>query len=219
MIEKIRISLWDILTFLLSGFLFVIVLGFHLYFITDSKSMIVSIKPFEIPTPFILFVFPISITLIGMLLEPISNLCDRIIISPIWKKINPKSQNLNREEAKALEKTINDMLCNEHKIQVDSTYHFCKDYIEQKQANANFMVFLARFGFYRNVAFICLMGAIATPFVFGFGYMDWIIAIGWLFLMFVFKKRSNEFYSYLAPTVYRSFLGCQLRERIDKEDS
>ncbi|MCM2286836.1 MAG: hypothetical protein NDI81_18790 [Desulfobacula sp.] len=213
MIEKIRISLWDLLTFFMSGFLFTLVIGFHMYFLIGFPGL----SPFEIPAPFILFVFPITFTLIGMLLEPISNLCDRAILGPIWKVINPKSQKLNKEEAESLEKTIKDILYNEHKIKVDSIYHFCKDYIEQKQANTNFMVFLARFGFYRNVAFICFFSAVGTPFVFSIGYIEWIIVTGWLFLLFLFKKRSNEFYSYLAPTVYRCFLGCQLREKIDKK--
>ena len=94
MIEKIRISLWDLLTFFLSGLLFTIIFSGHLYFIIDKNNYKLDINLSDIPTPFTLFVFPILLTLLGMLLEPIANLCDWKIINPIWKLIFKKSQEL-----------------------------------------------------------------------------------------------------------------------------
>ena len=68
------------------------------------------------------------------------------------------------------------------------------------------MVFMSRYGFYRNVAFLCVVSAILDGWLITSSKHAILSTILWIMGAWVFKKRAEDFYSYLAPNVYRSFL-------------
>jgi hypothetical protein len=67
------------------------------------------------------------------------------------------------------------------------------------------MVFLARYGFYRNCSFIVMFTGI-----FAFMEANGCTAVTWLIVAYfcsgLLKKRADEFYSYQATAVYNAFL-------------
>jgi hypothetical protein len=205
MIEKVRVTLWDLLTFFLSGFLASIITFAH-FLVLNNDKCILFIKSFkDIPTSYILFVIPIFLTLIGMLIEPLANICDKKLIAPILLKIKIiKSK--NEEEKEELKSIISKIIKTEINEEITNVYHFCKDYVEQKQLTTNFMIFLARFGFYRNVSFLCFIASIISPFLYDENSEKIIASLIWLTLTVIYKKRSVDFFSYQAPTLYRCFL-------------
>ncbi|WP_109406381.1 hypothetical protein [Proteus faecis] len=80
MIEKIRISLWDIFTFFMTGVFFVIII---LGFITINNQLpqkeVIFDFLIKLPATYILVVMPIILILLGLLIEPIANFFERYI--------------------------------------------------------------------------------------------------------------------------------------------
>ena len=205
MIEKIRVTLWDLLTFFLSGFFVSIIIIFHLIVLENDMciSLIKLLK--DIPTSYVLFTTLMSLTLTGMLIEPVANIVDKKIIAPVLSKLKlVRSRNIREKEE--LKSTISKILKSEMDEEITNTYHFCKDYVEQKQLTTNFMVFLARFGFYRNVSFLCFVTGIFSLFIYEEIINSIIALFVWLIFTVIYKKRSEDFFSYQAPTLYRAFL-------------
>jgi len=89
---------------------------------------------------------------------------------------------------------------------IENPYAICKEYVETKHLSTTFMVFLSRYGFYRNCAFLALFYGISAA-VLSSGLLEGSgnLILGF-FLSFVFKCRAEDFYSYLAPSIYRAFL-------------
>ena len=205
MIEKIRLSLWDILTFFLSGFLFVIIATFYAAVLKDFSLEKVINFVFKIPASISLFLLPLAFTLIGMLIEPLANYFDKLISDPIFKKlIGEKKKHKGRE--KVIEDFIKTKCLGELNSKIDNPFAICKEYVETKQLSTTFMVFLSRYGFYRNASFLCILSIILTLVSYGFNYTSVIISTIQLMLVIAFKKRSEDFYSYQAPSIYYAFL-------------
>jgi len=206
MIEKIRVSLWDLFSFFLSGFLLTAVVLGHLLYLGSISFVQLKDFLFTMPAAQALFVFPLGFTLAGMLLEPIANYFDRWITSPVYELAFKPKQKHKAEEL---------MLAEEIKYlgslsgKIENPYALCKDYVETKQLSTTFMVFLSRYGFYRNVSFLCIACAVSSAIIAtsaGATSKGVVTVVAWTFIAFLFKRRAEDFYSYQAPAVYRAFL-------------
>lgn len=216
MIEKIRISLWDIFTFYLSGFLVALLvtghsLVFKLIAFADVKNFIIGLS---VTTS--LFVIPFGLTLVGLLLEPVSNYFDKYILHPLWVKAIPEKDK-HKPEEELLKKEIRENYLGKINGKINNPYHICKEYVETKQLSTTFMVFLSRYGFYRNISFLFFVSGVTDLFISSSWKVGFAIMIIWLILAWTAKKRAQDFYSYLSPNVYRCFLIDKAFDNLEKK--
>lgn len=205
MIEKIRISLWDIFTFFMTGVFFVISSVFFLRVtkrLSDFNELLYDL--IKLPTTFIIIVIPIVLILLELFIEPLANFFDRYLSKYIffWLRTDNSKRKINEDIMK--EYIIENCLGDLNK-RIENPFFLCKEYVETKQLSTTFMVFLARYGFYRNCSFI----VISTGFLYFLDIHNYA-AFLWLIIGYLagalLKKRADEFYSYQANTIYSAFL-------------
>jgi len=214
MIEKIRISLWDVFTFFLTGLLAATTFLFLMIFSGGTSFREVAAISLKSPSWMVLVVGPVMLTLGGMLLEPVANYADRYVLKYVlgWAtRVN--SPGLKREEG-ILEREIKNNYLGRIGGEIDNPYHICKDYVEHKQLSSTFMVFLSRYGFYRNCSFITICAGVAYFFLSDSIVVGSIFLLSAIIVSIVFRRRAQEFYSYQAPSVYRAYLIDKLDWRV-----
>ncbi|AWR58724.1 hypothetical protein ACS7D5_16330 [Proteus mirabilis] len=206
MIEKIRISLWDIFTFFMTGVFFVIII---LGFITINNQLpqkeVIFDFLIKLPATYILVVMPIILILLGLLIEPIANFFERYIGKYLffWIKINEDKRKIDKE---TMEKYIKENSFGDLNNKIENPFMICKEYVETKQLSTTFMVFLSRYGFYRNCSFIILLFGVVCFLTSSFSCISFLGLIVSYLSSGLLKKRADEFYSYQATTVYSAFL-------------
>lgn len=204
MIEKVRVSLWDIFTFFLSGLILALWCVVYLI-LTDIITVSVFVQKLSVlPTAISLFLAPLALTAIGMLYEPIANYFDKLI-NYFWFNIFPVKKKHKDEENK-LKELIRSRYLGGLGQDIENPYHLCKEYVETKQLSTTFMVFLSRYGFYRNASFLALASAALSLYHLGISATGIGVSVLFLGLAAIMKSRAEDFYSYLAPCVYRCYL-------------
>lgn len=205
MIEKIRVSLWDIFTFFMTGVFFIIS---SLIFLGVTKRLpelkVVFDFLIKLPATYIVVVMPIVLILTGLLIEPLANFFDRYIGKYLffWLRVNDSKRKPNES---VMRKYIEENCLGDLSKRIENPFVLCKEYVETKQLSTTFMVFLARYGFYRNCSFIVFSIGL-------FYFIDVFDCTAFVFLVMsyffgaLFKKRADEFYSYQATAVYSAFL-------------
>lgn len=207
MFEKIRISLWDIFTFFLTGFFIFLILSVFIVFTENIsfKDYISFTK--ELPATIIVFVAPLLFTLLGMLIEPLANYTDKYIFKYIlWWTVNKDKKMKNTENT--LKQHIIEHYLGNLKNTIEELFYICKEYVETNQLSTKFMVFLSRYGFYRNISFIIIFisGFVLSVILVDKYFTSCLIIFSSYLISGVFRKRSQEFYSYMAPTIYATFI-------------
>ena len=205
MVEKIRISLWDIFSFFFTGMLasaITIALSIRYGELTFSQffQILLSIK-----ATILLLIVPFAFTLIGIVVEPFANYFDRRILKFLLGWASKSTQQIINER-KLLCEEIRSKYMGSLNGKIEDPYYICKEYVETKQLSTTFMVYLSRYGFYRNCAFIssisgfvalCLELSLCT------GLLSFFIG---LVATTVFKCRAENFYSYMGSAIYSAFL-------------
>jgi hypothetical protein len=210
MVEKIRVSLWDIFSFFFTGFLatLVLVVFFVIYGSLALKELFNTLSTF--PAVITLAALPLAFTLLGMVIEPFANYVDKVLeLKYILGWVSKLKEKHNSEEISE-EKFLKDEIRNKYmgylNGKIDNPFAICKEYVETKQLSATFMVFLSRYGFYRNCAFISIASGVAVLFFSATWYDGTLAFLILVVASAVFKLRAKDFYSYQAPAVYRAFL-------------
>ena len=204
MIEKIRVSLWDIFTFFISG-LILAMWGVAYLIITDHITLAVFISELSIVSATVsLFLAPLALTAVGMLYEPIANYFDKAL-NIFWFKVFSEKKK-HKEEELVLKDLIRDRYLGDLGQKIPNPYHLCKEYVETKQLSTTFMVFLSRYGFYRNASFLAVVSAATSVYHIGANFQGILVALFFLGIAIVMKHRAEDFYSYLAPCIYRCYL-------------
>src|SRR5690606_24290269 len=97
MIEKIRVSLWDVFTFFLTGlFAAAMLTAILIYFGKLSGENFLAVVK-EMQTGVLLVAIPFLLTLVGMLIEPPANYLDKILFKRIVRKIFPEVRDEDEE--------------------------------------------------------------------------------------------------------------------------
>ncbi|TWI13521.1 hypothetical protein [Aerolutibacter ruishenii] len=206
MIEKVRVSLWDIFTFFMTGLLASAATTAFVVYVGPWTAGDLLSGLSKVPASITLVVAPLVFTLLGMLIEPLANYVDRYILKYVlgWAT-TPKARTREAEE-NLLKEEIRARYLGDLGGKIDNPYQLCKDYVEHKQLSTTFMVFLARYGFYRNCAFISVAAGVAAALISttACGAISSLIIS--LVATVIFRRRAEEFYSYQAPAIYRAFL-------------
>lgn len=205
MVEKIRLTLWDIFSFFLTGFLIACIFSISLIALENYSfhAYLVFIK--ELPSSILLVVAPLLFTLIGMLVEPMANYFDKYILKYLLWWVEKQKDKQSVEEV-ILKEEIKKSHLGSLNGKIDNPFSPCKEYVETKQLSTTFMVFLSRYGFYRNCAFITIMTGLVLAIYIYEPFISFSILVITYFISAIFKKRLLDFYSYMAPTIYRAFL-------------
>jgi hypothetical protein len=221
MLDKIKISLWDIFTFFLTGMMaFLIGCAFFIAYGHLSLAELFRIIE-QLPTPFATIVIPFALTLLGLIFEPFANylertinimvalqdwLCKIICLDKVFAII-PSRKSKKSEETAILIDEIKSNYLGQLNGKIKNPYALCKEYVETKQLSTTFMVFLSRYGFYRNCSALSYFSGVACLLL-GSNpvHSFWNYFLPLTIIAIIFKHRADEFYSYMAPTVYRAFL-------------
>jgi hypothetical protein len=205
MVEKIRVSLWDIFSFFLTGFLAATLVAILLviYGPLTPKELLDGLS--ALPAAITIVAAPLALTLLGMIIEPFANYFDRYALKFIFAWMSkPKDKHVKEEELLAEE--IRSKYLGSLSGKVSNPYALCKEYVETKQLSTTFMVFLSRYGFYRNCAFLAVVSGVAVLTLDRSWFIGSVSLVVCLAAAAVFKRRAEDFYSYMAPAVYRAFL-------------
>lgn len=204
MVEKVRLTLWDIFSFFLTGFLLAIIISFIIVIYTEVtfNNYIVFLN--NLSSSILLVLGPLLLILMGVVIEPLANYCDKYIFKYLFSWVN-KQRDVHCNEEKVLEKIIKKYYLGKLGKKIDNPFHMCKEYVETKQLSTTYMTFLSRYGFYRNCSFLMFFFGIIVSLI-ECNNMSFFIFLFTYLLTSLFKKRSQDFYSYMAPSVYRAFL-------------
>lgn len=205
MVEKIRVSLWDIFSFFLTGLLAALVLaGFVVvYSVPSLKDILSALSDF--PASITLVGAPLVFTLFGIAIEPFANYFDTYISKFNLGWVSRKKDKHSSEEILLADEIKNNYM-GSLSGRIDNPFALCKEYVETKQLSTTFMVYLSRYGFYRNCAFISVMSGVAVLFLAPTWCCGIMGLLGGAAIAAVFKRRAGDFYSLMAPAVYRAFL-------------
>jgi len=204
MIEKIKISLWDFFSFFVTGLLIILILaafGLLPTFHFNPKELLFMSS----------LIFLVVCYIVGLVFEPISNLTFSVIRKlynrfPWNSKINTLTieSNLLKEIVETKISTRLDL----PEKNVDY-FQFAKS-LSIKNVDSNlFMVFLSRFGLYRNLSVMLLfiLPALLAQKEINENWTSILTAvIAVLFLFVLLFNRAQQFFLYSGLEVYRNYL-------------
>lgn len=208
MIEKGRLSFWDLGTCLMIGFLssvFAVVYlilgrGFDFFGYIEILKSIPGV---------LIVVLPVWFLLLGMFVEPIANMvCKWLEKVPLLK---PRKSHHHEYVVRLVSKLLPD-----EDIRKDNPYRFCKSVVELKCPNSNHEIFLARFGFYRSLGFVFFVSAFMNFMVLGFGCGSTSTAFLFAILGVIFFKRAQIFLNHMSDTVYFNYAALVYGDRVVK---
>lgn len=214
--EKIRITLWDFFTFFMTGVLAGLVMLSYLLLRTEVSFADVIDFVAKASSATTIAGISIVATLAGMLIEPFANLVDKFLNRRLARYAKSLSTLGSADEAVRV-RLVEDFALND-KVQGIDPYYYARDYVDQLQLGPNLIIFLSRFGFYRNAMLISLISGSLFAATSDSVYELVAIVLGTFLVSWALKYRGDQFYSYMAPLVYRATLIHRLRTR-GREDS
>lgn len=197
MFSKIKMSFWDFFVHFLTGILCIILIfGTLLY-----KGVL----SFDIFKDFPLWVsgvgFVVALWLLGLLIEPLSNLLGKVTWS--WPAVQ---RNFSLREwdrsIKNLRIEAEAFIPNGAK---ENSFQYAKNFLIVNESAEDYNVFLSRFGFYRNCATIFLLFGIIAFFSFAYP-LNLQIGFSSILLSAMYCYRSKIFYRHISITVFSQFI-------------
>lgn len=205
MIEKFKFSLWDVLTFFITGVI-IVILGKYYGILSQIENIF---GTSEITNG----VFYVILTYtVGVIYEPISNTLfkhlDKVYCKLPWNKYLRKFKAENDTVYKPI---VEEIIKNKFKLSDDKidSYQVAKLSVMQNGKPNTFMIFLSRFGFYRSlstIAFFNIIPYIILKYDSGNIWLSIIIIISTYILHLFLYNRAKEFYYYAGSEVYRNFI-------------
>lgn len=201
--EKIKLSLWDIFVYISSAIVIHLALALNEYFLIGTSISVNAFDLLNFNNEFvILFVSMFYFLIFGKLLEPLAN----EVFTLTSKLVNHlKAPDKSEDDKIELKQLVIEKILNDHKIKVEgSPYHYVKDFLTDQGRNALFLVFLSRYGFYRNCYFVTLVLIVRNI---ASGLCIPLVSLPLLIILAIlYYRRTNQFLSFQEPTLYRTFL-------------
>ena len=205
MVDKFKISLWDLFSFFMTGGIILLII--------DLLGFLPTLNIQLLETELVKGIFYIVICYtIGIIYEPVSNILFKWIDKG-YSKLNlfKRVNKLLKEKDEILGKQVKEILIKKYNLPADDIdyYQFAKSEVQRSERPNDFMIFLSRYGFYRNlttIAFFSLAFAIVNM-IRENEYLHHAILIVLLIIIhLLLYKRAKEFYIYTGNDVYRHFL-------------
>lgn len=205
MLEKFKFSLWDIFTFLVTGIIIIIFCKYY--------GILIKIENVLGTSEMINGVFYIIITYtVGVIYEPISNIVytflDKIYLNLPWNKYLRK---LKDERDLVYKPKVEEIIKNKYNLSDEKMeiYQVAKLSVMQNDKPNTFMVFLSRFGFYRNLSTLAIFNIIPYT-ILKFDCLNLCLSIIIILIVFILHlllyNRAKQFYFYAGNEVYRNFI-------------
>lgn len=225
-VETIELSLWDIYTFLISGALVATFVAVHLVAHgVLGVSFLVWLEGFPVTLSFAAFL--VAFLLLGLMLEPLSNSCHyrllplrklvwkliyELLLRPLYGESCKWSEKLpSLEEHEKLKTELGEDIVRKYFMddklprRID-TYDWCKDHLIQNGVKTPFMHFLAKFGFYRNAAFLFLVNGVLTILLYQLTSLSLSVGTALIIVSEIFAARSRLFFLHMTRSVLLNFL-------------
>lgn len=193
--DKVKLSFWELFTYLLIGFGMILLVVFGISLETDIHSLLTKTKDYN---TLIVFSIPFISLMLGMMLEPISNKIAKILEKTFILK--PK---INRG-LKDILPIVNNYL--PKNFPEKSRYRFCKAVVEQHCPSNNISVFLARFGFYRSTSTLSLLLLLYLAIFKDFTCFYISVELTLFVLVIIFLKRAQQFKDHMEYEAYYNFV-------------
>ena len=205
MIEKVQVTLWDLFVYVLSGALAALIVCAHLvatnYLTLGAISIVLGCSPSAL-----ILEAAIILPLFGLIVEPLANYVDyrgRFVIR--WALHRWSSELPGEREAEAIERPMSELIRTSYMspelAQVVQPYDWCKDVLLQRGVPTPYMAFLAKFGFYRNIAFLSYANALILLVLYPISGFTLTVALVSFVLGAAFSCRSHRFYHHLTRAV------------------
>lgn len=197
MIDNGKLSLWDVFNNLSIGLIVFIIIFVSVCYYFNFDYF----KIFELVSKFsavLVVIVPILFLCLGMIVDAFSNRFSRYqcLILRIENKFSREKSELKAKVRQVTPEKVSEKLM----------YRYCKAYVSQNCKNNNIEVFLARFGFYRNISFIFFLTSVVIAF-----YTQVIIfSLLLLMLSRILMNRSLHFLSLMESEVYYGYLSARL---------
>lgn len=198
MFDNGKLSLWDVFNNLSIGLATFLIILFSVFFYLDFDHF----KILGLLSKFssvLVILIPVLLLLLGMLVDALSN---RFYKTQCWLYRINKSISKNQMEVLAkVRKILPDI------ISEKTMFRYCKAFVCQNCKNNNVEVFLARFGFYRNVSFILFISVFASYYI----LTSMMLSVILLLLSRVFMNRAKHFLNLLEFEVYYNYLAANVK--------
>jgi len=216
MIEKIKLGMWDLFAYLLPGTVIVSSVIIHCLLTGVLKISSLSTVPSTLLGIFVLLI----VVIIGLLFEPIANLGSKLSTliknRPSLCTFNTESFSLKswrRSSIVPLEKKAKELALLKED---ENLYQYCKSWLYLKGNPDEFVSFLGKFGFYRNMKFISIINAIACLCLYSKSSLIYSIP-SLIILAWIYGYRSKVFEMHQSITVYNQFIHNK-SETVEAED-
>jgi hypothetical protein len=198
MLEKGKLSFWDIGTYLTVGCFASFAAAFYLYYglSIPFSDWVKHLKDFS---GSLVVIAPIVFLLVGMFIEPIANWLVKNVEKLQWfkpRKIRNKEALVDLVKSHLPRKEIDSA----------NLYRYCKAVVDLKFPGSNHDIFLARFGFYRSMSVLLLLIFIVNFFYFKCDAISIFVNFSLAFLAYQFLRRSQVFKSHMEEAVYYNYL-------------
>ena len=220
--EHVKLSLWDIFSYYLTGWALLLGLWIHAW----AKKVDVGLGSKDLPSTVLALAAFLLPLLCGLLVEPLANVSEGVIARCIsllgWAR-----RRVGRGSGSAAQdstvtpplRALAEDAIPEHVRGGVSTYHWCRDYLLQERVDTPYMAFLAKFGFYRNMSFLLAVNSAAIPFIHGCRASVLLLMCFMLFLSIVYGWRSWKFYGHMGKAIYGHYLVSLERDKRKSEGS
>jgi hypothetical protein len=204
MIEKMKLGAWEYFVYMMSGVLVVLIVMLHAF----DPATLWGLK--QIPAAVATVISVLALLIIGMLLEPISNITFKIVRHgggltkksriALRNQLGFKSWDVSIEN---LEKRAGVLVS----PAIDgNVFQFAKAWVLTHGRGEEFYAFLSKFGFYRSVSLIFGVNAVASLCLYDFLVHGWWLALSNILLCLLYYHRSGTFYRHMSVTVFNQFI-------------
>jgi len=208
MIEKVKLSLWDFFTYILSGTALLISIMVHCICKGYLPLNIIMDIPFGVSFVLIILV----ILLCGMVLEPAANLFYKL--PSLF--LNDSKSRFDEFEFKKWDNKITILEHQAKDLVNESTkeniFQFCKNWMLVNGVDGQYQAFLGKFGFYRNIAFIFVLNLLAVWLFYNDTLNKLLSSLMLLLFATLYFHRSRIFFRHISITVYSQFISGYKKE-------
>lgn len=211
MLEKIKVSLWDIAVYFLTGVLLIFTI---MYFfpekITVVKNNILLIEEESVRAVF----YAVVTYAVGFMFEPFSNYFCRFFIdkSCLGKLYFGESKEKFEAEQNRYYELTKGIVDSKYSVLSDDVeyYQIAKTEVERSGTPNKFMTFLGNFGFYRNLSVIALVNLCLVIYSYILNRHSTIEFVFSIIILItshiIFYRRGKEFYYYSGNEIYKNFI-------------
>jgi len=198
MVENMKLGIWDYFVYLMTGVALFLIIAAHCMLgnaLTIEQIM-------EVPAAVLVTSLVMAFLLLGMLIEPMANLLFKLVASKpnTWRdKLGFKQWDRSIE---GMEKEARILV---PESMQSATFAFAKNWVLINGNSSEFQAFLSKYGFYRSIAFVFAVNAIACL-VFHWLWQGVSGCVVSALLCVLYSYRASVFYRHMSVSIFNQFV-------------